>query len=464
LWIGNKFQVRQSHMRVKAKVSEEEWKEERKSQERLRELYKKEEEKIISRVKNITDLHDLREIISELGDDFEWQESTSRWLKESGPFEFACLNMRVPGLEPHKERYIFWGIMAFSAAPVAKFDHLGDLERILFELDKKKGEVRAFSTVVHGFLNQYWEKIGKFTDINTALISDDIKIEFEPGDHSISVFKKKPRIRVLGVFIPDLFSMLRRIFSDNVAKMKYRIIEIPTVPHQDFERILEIPFYEYVQKVIEIDGFIQKEWKREPIRSKIPKLLKRFIGIKHPLDSHDYLLFLYHLLWRIPVNEHEKYLKKLQKILEKRRDLEVDFGHHLKELIEKHQALMERTEYLSWQSFKKSEKFKEKLDKEYLKDLNAVAAESIPVSIDKIFRKTLEDTGYPEKSTWLKKIMRLGGWAIGHSYRIAWLVLSRFEWLRDRVLKRLENVKLPLPGGSEDSESEGGKKLALKTV
>lgn len=444
-------------MKVKVKVSEEEWKEEKDSQERLLELYKDREEKIVQRVKNISDLKDLREIISELGDDFEWEESTTRWLKKSEPFEFACLNMRVPGLEPLKERFIFWGIMAFSAAPVARFDHLGDLERILFELDKEKGMLWACSTVAHGFLNQFWEKIGEYQDINDAINSEELRIVFEPGDHSISADLDYFRIRILGVVIPDLFPIIRRIIADKVAKKRYKILSIPTIPHQDFEQVLSIPFYEYVQKVIEIDKLIYEEWRKEKIFPKILKHIKRFIGLETKYDIYDYLLFLYHVMWRLPIFEQEKYLKGLQQIFSNNQDTETEFATLTKELIDHLQELIERTQFLRWQSFKQKDRFKRKMNKEYYKDMNPIAAESIPVSIETILKKTLEDIGYPERSTWLKKIMRLGGWAMGHTYRIMLLLGSQLKFFRPLIFSLIEKTPIPAIGKRTEPNSKNEK-------
>jgi len=206
-------------MNVKVKITKLDYLRELSSQVSITKAAERHEREKIKKVKEIGkklqdtgDLRELRQLLYEIGEDFEWEESTFQWLKKSKPYDFVCINMRMAGLEQKKERYCFWGVMSFSKAPVERFDHLGDLERVVFEKNEKN-EFMVLSTILHGVLDLYWEKIGKYEDINEVLKNPNIQFLFEPGDHSIYVDKPKLRIRMLGLTIPDNFFIIRKLLS-----------------------------------------------------------------------------------------------------------------------------------------------------------------------------------------------------------------------------------------------------------
>ena len=439
-------------MKVRVKLNKEDYKEEQISKERMEEAHKKKEEEILAKAKNVKDLTELRKLYDELGDKFEWEESTSRWLKESRPYEFVCINMKCPGLEPNKERFIFWGVMAFSKAPVEELDHLGDLERILFERNIKTKETNAMSTVVHGFLNQFWERLGKFDSIEAVLQDKRYAIFFEPGDHSISIDKDDLKIKLMerGLSIPDIPNIARKSIAHRVND-EYYYIPIPTVTHEQLEKDLNLPFYDYAASVLELDKYIASEMKNISFLDKLKKYILRFFKPKATLLDISYidlLNIIYNVIWTFPMEKQEDYIKNIlafMKLYEHRYQFK---NPRLTELLEsvlkKNSLLMEGAHFLTWQSFSQKTRYKKKLKSKKIDDMTENSLEAVAIAIETILKKNLEDIGYPERAKGLKKGMRLIlGFLGGHVFRIGWLLRKRLQNLMSQVISKVRILPLP---------------------
>ncbi|MHA1383724.1 MAG: hypothetical protein ACTSR3_08230 [Candidatus Helarchaeota archaeon] len=436
-------------MNVKVKLTKLDYLRELNSQLAIMEAAKRQEKlrikkarEIGSRLQKIGDLTELRKLLNTLGDDFEWEETTSRWLKNSKPYDFVCVNMRMAGLDLKKERYSFWGIMSFSKAPVQTFDHLGDLERVVFEKDEDNN-FHALSTIVHGVLDQLWEKIGKYEDIDHVLSDPNIQFMFEPGDHSIYVDKPKLRVRTLGFYIPDNFFIIRKL----LAYQEAILINIPCITHQHLEETLSINLYEYTKLIVELDTLIHMQWKSKTFLKRVKGFFKelwakiRFKPVEKTYE--DYLLHLYNVLWRVPISSQAKYLRILGRLFQEgyeNRKILINFEPMISKIIFALDEMNQQIQFLTWQSFSNSKKFRKRFEKTDISGLGKVAAESIPVAIDKIFTKCLDDICYPEKGTARYKIQRLSFWGGGHMYRILSLILQRIRMFFTRTKKFIKKT------------------------
>ncbi len=403
-------------------------------QEKLKLLKAKE---VGSKLLEVGDLTELRELITSLGDDFEWEERTHRWLMDSKPYDFVCVNMRMAGLDLNKERYCFWGIMSFSKAPVERFDHLGDLERVIFEKNENN-EFNALSTIIHGVPDFLWERIGRYDNINDVLSDPKINFKFDPGDHSIYVDRPKLRVKVKGFFVPDNYFIIRRYLDtrENI------LIDIPCLDHEHLENILKLDLYEYTKLVVEIDNLIRMKWSSIPLKEHIKRFFKDLgtkIRFKKIEKTHsDYLFDLYHVLWRVPIKEQVKYLKILRKIFKEgyeNRKILINLEPVIQKLIYAIEDLSQQCQFLNWQSFSSSKKYAKRFELTNINGLSKIASESIPVAIEKIFGKTLDDIAYPERGTARTKIKQLVFWGGGHQYRILLLLLQRTRNFIVRIRK-----------------------------
>ncbi|MFX1449440.1 MAG: hypothetical protein ACFFCM_01275 [Promethearchaeota archaeon] len=408
-----------------------------KSARRQQRLKLQKAKEVGTKLLEVGDLTELRELITSLGDDFEWEERTSRWLMDSKPYDFVCVNMRMAGLDLNKERYCFWGIMSFSKAPVERFDHLGDLERVIFEKDENN-IFNALSTIIHGVPDFVWEKIGKYNNINDVLSDTKIHFKFDPGDHSIYVDRPKLRVKVKGFYIPDNYFIIRR-YLDNRENI---LINIPCINHEHLENIFKLNIYEYTKLVIELDNLINMKWKTISLKQHIKQFFKdlwtkiRLKKIEKKYD--DYLFDLYHVLWRTPINSQVKYLKILREIFKEgyeKRKILINLEPLIQKIIYAVEDLSQQCQFLNWQSFSSSKKYAKRFELTNINGLSNVACESIPVAIEKIFQKTLDDIAYPERGTARTKIKRLVFWGGGHQYRILLLILQRLRKLLVRIRK-----------------------------
>ncbi|NHI93572.1 MAG: hypothetical protein EAX96_13880 [Candidatus Lokiarchaeota archaeon] len=439
-------------MKIRVKLNKLDYKEELVSKEKMEEAHKKKEDEIIKKVKDIKDLTELRKLYDELGDNFEWEESTSRWLKGSRPYEFVCINMKCPGLEPNKERYILWGVMAFSKAPVEQLDHLGDLERVLFERNIKTNEFNAMSTVVHGFLNQFWEVLGKFDSIEKMLQDKRYAVFFEPGDHSISIDKDDLKIKLMdrGLRIPDLPNIARKSIAQRVNN-EYYYIPIPTVTHEQLEEDLNLPFYDYAASVIELDKFIAREMKKFSFFNKIKNYIIRFFKPKAKfidINYMDLLTIIYNVIWIFPMEKQEDYIKNILAFM-KSNEHKYGFKNQklnelLKKVLESNSKLMEGAHFLTWQSFSQKTRYKKKLKSKRIESMSENSLEAVAIAIETILKKNLEDIGYPERAKGLKKGMRLIlGFLGGHVFRIGWLLRKRIQNLMNQVISKVRMLPIP---------------------
>ncbi|MFW9847108.1 MAG: hypothetical protein ACFFD6_10185 [Candidatus Thorarchaeota archaeon] len=170
-------------MKAKMKI-ETQWLElERKSMQRMQEQYKSWEKETLQKAKDAKDLRGLREVFYELGDRWEWGQTTGAWLSSGVPLDAVGLVIRMPGLQEDKERFAVYAVMAYSKGLTQKFDHLGDKERVIIERDVKTGQIVCWSTTGHGAVDIFPVDLTYLSAVGTAL--ETCYLVAQPGDHAL---------------------------------------------------------------------------------------------------------------------------------------------------------------------------------------------------------------------------------------------------------------------------------------
>ena len=170
-------------MKVKLKI-ETQWLElERKSMSKMKKDYEDWERETLKKAKDAKDLRSLREVFYQMGDRWEFDQATGAWLSDGEPLDAVGLILKMPGLEPNKERFVLYAVMAYSKGFTQQFDHLGDKERIIVERDTKSGKLAVWSTTGHGAMDLYPADLSAFDTLEKALESSHLVAQ--PGDHAL---------------------------------------------------------------------------------------------------------------------------------------------------------------------------------------------------------------------------------------------------------------------------------------
>lgn len=433
-------------MKIKLKV-ELQWLElERKSMEKMKRNYMLWERETLKKARGASDLSDLRRIFYELGDRWEFDQTTGAWLSDSEPLDTIGLILHMPGLKPNKERYVLYAIMAYSKGLTNQFDHLGDKERIIIERDTKSGTVQCWSTTGHGEMDVFPTDLTTFGSIRDALKS--CKLIAQPGDHAL-------RLEVpasSGI----LNMILMRLWEIAGGTQAYHTKEIDVLTEDDIEKSLDFKFFRYANSIIELDKIWRHlsggtvEWAKERVLDKIPdhveerdkQTLRRIEGLLHVLWFKPAFLQLE------PVEMIYDELQSEPTPTETQRTLIPYIGELAYALTD----ITEKAKYLKWksvidkQSFSKSEAFKDV-------NLTPLVQESFAASLDDILREhTLAYIGYPEKATMKNKFLRI----IFSSIILPLRLLSSFRIAVQNLIRKFynrfrEKVKPDINSESDES-------------
>jgi len=433
-------------MKIKLKV-ELQWLElERKSMEKMKRNYMLWERETLKKARGASDLSDLRRIFYELGDRWEFDQTTGAWLSDSEPLDTIGLILHMPGLRPNIERYVLYAIMAYSKGLTNQFDHLGDKERIIIERDTKSGTVQCWSTIGHGEMDVFPTDLTTFGSIRDALKS--CKLIAQPGDHAL-------RLEVpasSGI----LNMILMRLWEIAGGTQAYHTKEIDVLTEDDIEKSLDFKFFRYANSIIELDKIWRHlsggtvEWAKERVLDKIPdhveerdkQTLRRIEGLLHVLWFKPAFLQLE------PVEMIYDELQSEPTPTETQRTLIPYIGELAYALTD----ITEKAKYLKWksvidkQSFSKSEAFKDV-------NLTPLVQESFAASLDDILREhTLAYIGYPEKATMKNKFLRI----IFSSIILPLRLLSSFRIAVQNLIRKFynrfrEKVKPDINSESDES-------------
>ncbi|MBD3406863.1 MAG: hypothetical protein GF411_12170 [Candidatus Lokiarchaeota archaeon] len=388
-------------MKIRLKIDTQWIQLEEKSMDRIRKSYESWESETLRKARDAKDLRGLREIFYQLGDRWEWDQATGAWLSSGEPLDAVGLILSMPGLDDGKERYVIYTVMAYSKGLTQKFDHLGDKERVIVEIDKKTGDMICWSTTGHGAMDLFPTSLNAFKDFQDVLNSCDLVAQ--PGDHALRLEIPKGK-REFPYLIEILWEMA-------VGRRDFIHKEIDLLTNSDIENNLDFNFHRYTKAVIRLE----RAWKdlkqnllesaKEAVVDEItPKIEKQN---KQSLRIIEGLL---HILWFRPPASQLKSVKKALETLSNvshPTSVEQTLVECLGELSVALNDVLERAEYLKWKSVIDKKGYSE-ADVFQNLALSELAKEALAVALDDILREhTLSYIGYPERATIKKKIMRI---------------------------------------------------------
>jgi hypothetical protein len=402
--------------------------------------YEEWERDTLKKAKDAQDLRSLREVFYQLGDRWEFDQATGAWLSEGEPLDAVGLVLKMPGLEPNKERYVLYAVMAYSKGFTQKFDHLGDKERIIFERDTKKVKLSVWSTSGHGAMDLFPTDLSAFKTIEIALESSYLSAQ--PGDHALR-FETTHSTGLI-----DFFT--KRLWEIAGGNREFSVKEIDVLTAHDIEDSLDFKFNRYACSVIELDriwrkltgGTVGKA--KEKVLDRIPDHIET--RDKQTLRKIEGLL---HLLWFNPPATQMPAIERLHDELSTEptpTDIQKTLVPYLGELAYALNDIMEKAKYLKWKSvldkkeFSKSDAFKGL-------DLNAMAKEAFVVALEDILKEhSLAYIGYPEQSTMKNKMLRILISSVILPIRLG----SSFKNWVTRLVKRV----LPFPADKKEENAE----------
>ncbi|HUX99345.1 MAG TPA: hypothetical protein VMV49_07305 [Candidatus Deferrimicrobium sp.] len=410
------------NMKIRVKIRKGELPLEVNLQKKMTEEYEIWKCEILEKARNLKDLKQLRRLMYSLGSDFDWMESTGRWLEKAKPYEIICVNLRIPGLEKledgkRTERYTMYGILAFSKAIVESYDHLGDLERVIIE--KRNKHFYAWSTVGHGFVEKWPEY---FPDTHSVEeFYSKVHVVFERGDHSLVLEYPKPtyvfyhnrlknRLR-----IPHIVKMCRDCFVNRSLGAEFIELDVPVITHEDLETKLEIDWNGFAEAVVELDELIRAEYKKLSFIQRIKQIFRK------KDDPFYYLECLQTVMWNFKIILQEKYLRRLRRKLKESYDqgrINTNFWDPITKVLNKLDELIDQTHFIQWQSFLDPKRYSKKIGIRKLEGLSNVAIEAVATGLGKLLYKGLDDIAYPEKWSEYEKIQLLAFVIGGHFYRL----------------------------------------------
>jgi len=388
-------------MKVKLKI-ETQWLElERKSMSKMKMAYEAWERETLQKAKDAQDLRGLREVFYQLGDRWEFDQATGAWLGSGEPLDTVGLILKMPGLEPNKERYVLYAVMAYSKGFTQKFDHLGDKERIIVERDTETGRLSVWSTTGHGAMDLFPSDLSSFETLESAL--ETCNLVAQPGDHAL-------RIEIPGSSgILDFLA--KRLWEIAGGNEEFTVKGIDVLTVSDIEESMDFKFHRYAKSVVDLD----RVWRdlsmgvftfaKEKVLDKIPDHIEE--RDKQTLRKIEGLL---HLLWFRPPAEQIQAIETLHEELSTEptpTETQQILVPYLGELAYALTDVTEKAKYLKWKSviekkdFSKSDVFKGL-------DLSSLAKEAFVVALEDILREhSLAYIGYPERSTMKNKVMRV---------------------------------------------------------
>ncbi len=427
-------------MKVKLKI-ETQWLElERKSMSRMKQDYEAWERQTLKKAQDAKDLRGLREVFYQLGDRWEFDQATGAWLGSGSPLDAVGLILKMPGLEPDKERFVLYAVMAYSKGFTQKFDHLGDKERIIVERDTKTGRLSVWSTTGHGAMDIFPSDLSSFKTLESAL--ETCHLVAQPGDHAL-------RIEIPGSSgLLDFMS--KRLWEIAGGNKDFTVKKIDVLTVTDIEESMDFKFHRYAKSVVELDRVWRKlrvgtfDFAREKMLDKIPDHIEA--KDNQTLRKIEGLL---HLLWFQPPVTQLKAIAKFHNELSTEptpTETQRFFIPYLGELAYSLTDVTEKAKYLKWKSviekkdFSKSNVFKGL-------DLSELAKDAFVVALEDILREhTLAYIGYPERSTMKDKILRgLLGILI-----LPLRLLTSFKAAVIRMTKKI----IPLPFWKTEATSE----------
>ena len=388
-------------MKVKIKVESKWLHVERNSMVKMQKDYEAWESATLKKAKDAKDLRSLREVFYQLGDRWEWNQATGAWLEGGEPLDTVGFILRMPGFHPSKERYVVYGVMAYSKGFTDQFDHLGDKERIIIERDIRSGKMVCWSTTGHGAMDLVPIDVSAFESIEDIL--QNCYLVAQPGDHALRL--EIPRERV------SKFDITQRMWTISSGGISFNSKEIDVLSATDIEDTLDFRFYRYAQAVIELDrvwselngGALDRA--KEKVLDKIPDHIEN--KMKDALRRVEGLLYI---LWFKPSVIGLEPARKIYSEMQSEPTptaIEQTIIPYLGELVYALNDIIEKAKYIKWKSVMDKKSFGKSDAFEGL-DLSSMAKEAFAVALEDILQEhTLAYIGYPERGTMVDKAMRI---------------------------------------------------------
>ncbi len=431
-------------MKVNLKI-ETQWLElERKSMMKMQERYKSWEQETLKKARDAKDLRGLREVFYELGDRWEWDQTTGAWLSGSEPLDTVGLVLKMPGLQANKVRFVVYAVMAYSKGLTTKFDHLGDKERVIIECDTETGHIVCWSTTGHGAVDIFPVDLTSLSTIENALAK--CFLVAQPGDHALRI--EDP---TSAGFLPMIAKRLWEIAGGDTS---FSLREIDVLNSKDVEELLDFRFHRYAKAVVELEQL----WTllkgstvaraKEVVLDEIPDHIEA-------QDNETLRLIegLLHILWfRPPADQLSAVSKTYDEMSSEPTPtiVQQELRPHLGELLYSLSDIIEKAKYLKWKSVIEKKQFRES-DVFRGLELSGLAKEAMAVALDDILKEhSLAYTGYPERATIRHKITRV---LFGVAILPVRLFLSFKEWLRRVLQGFIQRFKKKEEPDGDDSAS-----------
>ncbi len=345
--------------------------------------YKQWEQEVLQKAKEASDLRGLRKVLYEMGERWEWKTSTGEWLLERKPFDNVCIAFKVPSPIEGSQRFIVYVIMAFSKGATEKFDHLGDKERIIIEQDKD-GEIKVWSTIGHGAVDLKPTRIRTFNDVKDLI--ENSYLVAEPGDHAL-------RLDTIESIDSGRFLDYEMIWKLIIHGRDYETFQRRCITPEDIED-LKFDLNSYVSSVLKLDKLVN-DLKRKVKSKSAKKLLRQ----------------LWYIMWHIPpAKQEDLYFQIIRKINKNSELMELapELVERIKESIKLVVDLIERAEFIKWESVLKPKAFWKKNAIKKLSESSKFAIEAFATALEDIITEhSLYYIGYPEKATSKHRIMQI---------------------------------------------------------
>jgi hypothetical protein len=434
-------------MKARLKVESNWLQLERKSMHKMRREYEKWESDTLQKAKEATDLRALRDVFYELGDRWEWNQTTGAWLADAVPLDTIGLILRVPGFQPNKERYILYGIMAYSKGITQKFDHLGDKERIIIERDTQTGRMLCWSSTGHGAMDMLPTEVSMFTSIEDILAN--CFIVAQPGDHALRLEIPPEKRHPL--------DMTQRLWELATGGLSYQAKEIVVLTSADLEDALDFKFHRYAKAVVELE----RKWKdlegsvfgkaKEAVLDRIPDHLEtKMKGVLRCIEG------LLHVLWFKPPAFGLEPAREVYNELQAEptpTSVESTLLPLLGELVYSLADVIEKSKYIKWKSVLDKQEYS-RSDVFQGLQLSDLAKEAFAAALQDILEEhPLSYIGYPERGTMKQKIMRV---LLGCIVLPARLASTFMKSVRSRLsyFKKIVTRETPGAGQHENQSVE----------